>query len=680
MASTQLPQRRAGRLLAVLAALAGTAALTAAPAAADAGSGTATLTFAKQSKATSLSAQGVKVLSVDAKGGSTVKTGTQVVELPLAELTIAGNGAKALTASKLKFSLGKKKALFGDVVFDVAGDSTSVSAKLGKRQLVLFRAAGAATIDASSVKLDQAALRLTGNAARAIKARLGLGVLASGKVGSLGLESKLTAPLAKPATPEPKKVDPPKTDPYPYASECPVPSVEGSGAFGTPPGKVSGIAPAPTFSPGVSQDVLGTSIDWGFRTSFREYVIFAPPAGSLQTLDGAGASAAGAGMAAPTAFFDFPVGGGKYEPGSEPDHSDDKLFADGAGTVLFCKPGHGFNVVLKNPTVTIDGDDSRITADIGVNANGTWYEFQRVDIADLDLSSVEPTIADGGNTLVWEDIPAKLTADGVLATGLSIYNAGEPLDPITVKTSLNRPLLAECNIDASTAAPEPVVAFGLADLPTLTDPVTGSGGTIDWGFRRGTRNTITSFGVPAGGGFQLLGGATEGYPGNMGGGATEAPSGGLEKFFRFPISEYAYDEGASGDPADDILIATSQATVGFCNPAAGQSYGVVLSKPTLIVNGASSRLVANAYSYQAGKGWAGGRVDLVNLNATGVNPVAGSGTLSWGDVPADNSPLKVGVPVTGAISTNALALANLIPAATGTGWDPVSAQIVLPAP
>ncbi|HYJ20436.1 MAG TPA: HtaA domain-containing protein [Solirubrobacterales bacterium] len=460
-------------------------------------------------------------------------------------------------------------------------------------------------------------------------------------------------------------------EPHPFETECPVPVSGGPPAFGEAPGEVSGLAALPTFNSGTSQSVTGSSLEWGFKDSFRSYVGNVPPAGSMQALGVATANPAGPSMAIPGSFFGFPVAAGTYEPGTAPDHSDDKLVTKGSGTALFCKSGHGFDIAIRNPTVVIDGENSRITADVGTNQNGTWYRFQRADIAELDLSGVEPQLSDGGNTLVWEDIPAKMSADGALASG--IYDAGETLDPITVKTAVQRPLLAECTIDAGVGTP-PAVDFTQAALPTLTDPVTGSGGTINWGFRRSLRSSVSSTGS-----FQLLGGASAGYPGNMGGGATPAPTGGLGKFFRFPVSEYAYEAGTA-DPTDDRLIATSEATVSFCNPAAG-NYGLVISKPTLVIDGANSRLVANAYSYRnPSLGWAGGRVDLVALDDGTISAVAETGTVRWGDIPADNNPIENGIAVDGGLLTNALTLANLAQGAGGGGFDPITAQIALPTP
>jgi hypothetical protein len=491
-------------------------------------------------------------------------------------------------------------------------------------------------------------------------------------------------------------------EPYPYETQCAVPAVPGGPGFGDPPGTIDGIAAAPTFNSGTSQPVTGTELDWGFKQSFRSYVLAVPPAGTLQPLDGASASAAGLGMVAADAYFGFPTAAGTYEPGTEPDHSDDKLVVDGTGTVLFCKPGHGFNVVLKNPTVTIDGENSRITADVGANYNGVWYPFQRTDIAELDLSAVAPKFTAGGNTVVWDDIPATLTEDGEIATG-GIYAEGDALDPITVKTSLDRPLLTQCALAAGTVPTPPAVDFTLAPLPTLASPVVRSGenlGTINWGFRRSTRSTTVSGADPAANAFQLLGGATESFPGNMGGSANAYPptaSAGLGKFFRFPVSSYSYEAGTS-DPGDDRLIATSDATVGFCNVKFG-GFALVISKPTLVIDGGESRLIANAYSYAgpfgagAAKGWIGGRVDVVELNTSAVDAVAGSGAVSWGEINGDNDPLENGIPIEFGTSpdvglrTEAFSIASLTEASTkedatkvGGGFDPVAAQIVLPAP
>jgi hypothetical protein len=687
--------RRTGAALIAFAVLALATILLTATAVASPGSGEVVLSLKSDAK-DSLTKQGVKA-TYSAKAGKTgaakrSKGGggqAQVVSLPVHEVDL-GAAATVHADGGLALTLKGGTANLSGVTLQLGAKSTALAAKLGGKRIVFFRAGGKPQIDASSVKLKRAPLALTRAGATALGAELGLDRLAAGRAGTLTVDAALHATAPKPSTPAPAsppaKIDdggikpplPPDPAAYPYATECPVPAVEGSAGFGDVPGQVSDLAPPPAFNPGTSQGVTGGSLEWGFKNSFRSYVGFVPPAGSILGLEGAVAKPAGPSMAIPGSFFDFPVAAGTYEPGTAPDHSDDKLVVDGFGTALFCKSGHGFSVVIKNPSVIIDGADSRIVADVGTNQNGTWYPFQRADIAELDLSAVEPQLSDGGNTLVWEDIPATLSADGTLASGL--YEEGDVLDPVTVKTSLQRPLLAECTIASGVATP-PAVDFTLAALPTLTDPVTGSGGTINWGFRRSLRSS-----VQATGSFQLLGGATAGYPGNMGGGATPAPTGGIGKFFRFPVASYSYEEGEAANPNDDRLIATSNATVGFCNPAAG-NYGLVISKPTLVIDGGSSRLVANAYSYSGGfpapspKGWIGGPVDLVDLDTSAVGAVGTSSTVTWGEVTADETPLNSGIPVDGGLKTEALSLANLTIAGTASGgFDPVAAQIELPAP
>lgn len=665
--------RRRSRALAALTATAIAGAALSASASAAPASGGVVLSL-KSGAQSSLLREGVKASPRSGKGK------VQTVKLPVADLDLAAGTIR--TGAALTLSADGKSAKLADVVLQVGAKSTAISATQGGKRKVFFRAAADPQTIGTAVTV-KGPLALTGSGAKALRTALGLEGIGAGRVGSATVSAAIA--VAAPLLPEAQKpAEAPKVDPYPYGAECPVASVAGApGGAGDAPGTVDGIAAAPTFNAGTSQEVTGTEVDWGFKQSFREYVlnIGGPSAaGSLQPLDGAGAVPTGTGMDDADAFFSFPAGGGTYERGTAANHSDDKLVVEGTGTVLFCKSAHGFDVVLKNPTVTIDGANSRITADLGASFNGTWYPFQRVDVAELDLDGVTPTIADGGTAIAWSEIPATLTEDGSKASGLSgFYTAGEALDPITVKTTLQRPVLPGCTIDAGTAAPT-AVTFTPDVLPTLTTPVVRSGknlGTINWGFRRSPRaTTFTGGGANA---FQLLGGASESFPGAMGGGNSLPPSGGLGKFFRFPISSYQYEAGTS-DPADDRLIATSSATVGFCNLTQG-NFGLIISKPTLVIDGANSRVLANAYSFVGPGGWAGGRVKVVNLNTTGINATSGVGTVRWGEVNPDLEPLVNGIPVAGGLQTEAFSKLGLTIAGTaGGGMDPVAAQIVLPAP
>lgn len=687
MASIRLPQRRAGRLLAALAALAATAALTAGPAAADAGSGLATLSFAKQGKATSLSAQGVKVFSVGPDGGSETRNGAQSVELPIAELTLSGGAAKALASSQLKFSLGKRKALFKSLTFDLVGDQTSVSAKLGKRQLVLFRAEGAVALDASSVSLDKATLRLTGNAARALATRLGLDQAAPGKLGSAHLGAKLTATPASPAQSAPdtlpldKDKAPAKVHLDPYFEQC------GVEATSEVAGSLPAAAPLPVLADAKSV-VDPDAVAWGFKTSFRGY-IFGAAGGSLQTLDGASTNGP------PPVFssFNFPLTEGEYADNDPVDMTDDQAVLAGSGKALFCGTGHEFRVVISNPTVVIDGADSRIVADVDTNLNGVWTPAQRIDLADLNLAGITPFYNHSGAEVSWGAIPATLTEEGAEAIcggGGCGYVEGTALD--TIDVSVKTPYDTGAGDAAAWTAlasyvgtelpfPLPTPSQGGCTLPgsaggtagaartidehvalggtttmwnpdgsrPLAQPNLSSGGTVvtggnfDWGFRRSLRGSVNGTGEfnPALGAtasealYYGFGGQTPVFPrpNPPGAGQMANNAGDPGKYFRWPAASGTYQANAAGN-ADDRLVLQTSGRVAFCQTQSAQQYGTVFSNPAIVIDGANSRItidVATRYRLS----WVRGRVDIatLDLSAPGVtvnqSSAGGTTTVEW---------------------------------------------------
>ncbi len=574
----------------------------------------------------------------------------------------------------------KRKAKITQLSLASRSGKTTVTGKLGKRKLTIFTANRSVkeTVDGATTTYAIAGAKLTlpKPTAKQLNKKLKLKKKAKIKQGATG---KLFVDVAI----EGEEPPPPPPDPdYPYAEQCDVQT-------GTPlstPTEVEAPQQAPSFE--VDQPVTGTSIDWGFKDSFRSYVL---SHGSLPALDGATAVPNGESMAVQGSYWRFSASSGSYEAGNQPDHSDDKLVINGTGTVIFCSPDppYLFAVVMKDPTITIDGEDSRITASIGVNQGGTWYPFQRTDIAQLDLADIEPDVTDNGNSIGWDNIPVSLGQNFIDASGTEdFYDAGDQIDSISVEATIDRPLLTECPIASQIDGPptiDPPVDFTKLALPELDDPIVAEGdslGTINWGFRSGSRGGITSA-MSGGASFVLLGGATASNP---------FPSmSGAGKFFRFPITEYAYDEGTS-DPTDDVLIASSDATIAFCNANPGRgNWATVISKPTLVIDGTSSRVVANSYSFKGegeapavgpAEGWAGGRVDIVALDASSVDAVADDGTVTWGDVVGDEVALENGIPATGAYLTNAFRLAGPSAAIdTGAGaFDPVAAQIDLPTP
>lgn len=186
------------------------------------------------------------------------------------------------------------------------------------------------------------------------------------------------------------------------------------------------VSALPTLSGAVA--AAGNSIDWGFKATFRGYVFGAPPAGSFQALNGASRSP---GMD-PTRGFSYPIADAEYAVNTGV-AEDDQAIVNGTGTGLYCKSGHGFWVSISDPTIVIDGENSRLVATVSQNTYGPsmdqpWQTPQRIDLADLDLSSVTPTYGTG--TVTWTAIPATVSDEAGSIAGS--YTSGTELDPITV--------------------------------------------------------------------------------------------------------------------------------------------------------------------------------------------------------------------------------------------------------
>lgn len=613
MSSEDLKFEWAGRaLIALAAAIALVALLTAGTAQAAPASGEVTLTLKANSD-----------LAIKGKKGGKA----QNAALPVTDLELLA-AATLRTSGKLKLANGKKSATLRALIVQSAGEETAVSAKLGKRRLIVFRAQGKAELGKSSATLSKAPLSLTGKGADALAQRLDLDSLAAGRVGTLGFAATLPAEQAKSKPAEQKK---PAPDGIvdPYASQCPLSVTE----------KVSGTAPGPDSPPSLTNPVSvnGGKIDWGFKGSFRSYVFFS--GGALVPI--APAEVLNPPLPAPqTGSFRFPAGGGSYLVNDPGDSSDDQAIVDGAGEVVLCNAPHGFRIVLSNPTVTIDGEDSRLTVDVDTNFSGVWTPTQRVDLATLDLDGVSPFYNEDAKSVTWSGLPALLTeaGEGVLDLcnpmnpGPCEYEEGDPVDPVTVElktsSSVAWPFGAGCTLGIpATASSWPAAPAALAALPTLTAPESIASGAINWGVRNALRSTVNSNGV-----FNLAGGATSSHPVSP----TKEMSG-PGKYFTWPAVSGSHEAGAPGR-----LVLNGTGSVGLCNTAHG--YGTVLANPTVVIDGAKSRLVMDVAS-RLGSSWTSGRVDLADVATAGVEktvtagPGAGEETITWTfpDLGADNA-------------------------------------------
>ncbi|MDQ2700846.1 MAG: HtaA domain-containing protein, partial [Actinomycetota bacterium] len=385
---------------------------------------------------------------------------------------------------------------------------------------------------------------------------------------------------------------------------------------------VDGNLPPAAALPTLTGEVqaIESPVTWGIKASLRSYL--SAPFGRLFADNGATANPSGAPFPAISGWT-FPAAAGEYTPGSSATFEDDKAIINGSGSAVFCHSGQ-FRVVLSNPTIVLDGTNSRIIADVDLNNKGVWTTTQRIDFATIDVNGLEPEAAEAGSRLTWTDAPVALTESGSVALGLCdaapgapegpcAYDPGVALDPITFSIGTENPV-AMCSVaQPGGFVPQPApTAIPATVTPTLASPVDTTGGELEWGFRRSFRGTITSnghFGL-ANGALQSDAAMNEDLP---------APEDKTEKFFTWPSVTGNYENIAAGD---DRLVLSSNAIVSFCNPTHG--YGAVIANPTVVIDGADSFISADV-SVRQNQEWADGRVDVVKFDLAGVDPTVAVG-------------------------------------------------------
>lgn len=676
-------------------------------------SGNAVMVFGDGKAGQVLRRAGGQVLPVAPATGSRNRA-RQRVSTRVAGLDLNVAGANANLRGALRFRVGRRSLVMRSLKLRVNRNGAAViRGRIGKRNMVVFNARGRSTIrpDLGTSKFNSRRLLLSGSAANSIRRALRLKRMPRGAIGSLSFFGKVT--LTDPCESDPNSPGCAPEDPY--LAEC------GVAATSSVPGNLPGAAPLPILTD-AKATVGPPAIGWGFKSSFRSYIVFGAN-GSLQAVDGASVQAG----VPVSAGFDFPVADGSYAVNDPIDTSDDQAILPGGGAALFCATGHNFRVAVSDPTIVIDGANSRIVADVDTNLSGVWYPAQRVDLATLDLSQVSPFYNRSGSEVTWSDVPVTLTeagGDAICGTGeqsACSYTAGTELDPIDIAVRtpydtsdltalasyvetelpfpLTDPIAGGCTlpdpvdgnrtIDAAQVANPAAApiwkpdATNAAALPTFTGTAL-TGGGLDWGFRSSLRGSINATGVfnPA------LGASASNTPYYGNGGlprVSPAPGAmaGPGKFFTWPAAEGTYDPAGPGT-ADDRLVLESDSRVAFCQTQSAQVYGVVFSNPTIVIDGADSRIrmdVATRYRLS----WVRGTVDIASLDLTDpgvtVNSVdsGGTTTVSW------TFPDATGAPAVGpvSLSTDGEAVVNMLSKGTyvaGLGLDGATVRASFPTP
>lgn len=167
--------------------------------------------------------------------------------------------------------------------------------------------------------------------------------------------------------------------------------------------------------------VSAATMSWGVRESFRKYIETGVAKGTITT--GGGASRSGN-------TFQFPL-----------DSSTISSTASGqitfAGEVHFTGHNGALDMLLRNPTVVIDGTQGELRVDYisrkfeGMDATGTVREGRQETLATIALAQA-PDFSAAHTTISGT---VSLTSSGAEIFG-GFYEAGEALDPLNIELSL----------------------------------------------------------------------------------------------------------------------------------------------------------------------------------------------------------------------------------------------------
>jgi hypothetical protein len=269
-------------------------------------------------------------------------------------------------------------------------------------------------------------------------------------------------------------------------------------------GALGALTPA-TGAHAAGRAVQGGRLDWGVKSSFSAYVT-GPIAQGGYSLTGGAATVGGSG-------FRFHSATGTYD-------GDTGAFrASFSGGVRFLghRTGtgeHQLDLTLSRPTVSVTGSTGTLLVDVTSKAKGTGAvtTSRQVPFASLSLGGID--MRGGGTTVVLNNVPATLTAQGARSFA-GYYTAGTALDPVSLSADVRR---AAATPSRTPAAPAASPSRKSAPGGEVRD------GAVDWGVRRTFREYVT--GDIADGRWTLSSGAQDG-------GA----------LFRFPGGRGTYDGG-----------------------------------------------------------------------------------------------------------------------------------------
>ncbi|WP_263170896.1 HtaA domain-containing protein [Streptomyces sp. SCSIO ZS0520] len=239
------------------------------------------------------------------------------------------------------------------------------------------------------------------------------------------------------------------------------------------------------------------TLDWGFKESFRKYLLSPIAQGRIEVADGAE-------QAPDNGPFTFTGGTGSYDTGT---HAVDTAFRGG---VHFWGHNGTLDITLSDLKLATTGTAGSITADVTTGKEGEKPATdQDVPLAGIDLSEVQPGQGEGG-AMVFQDIPAKLTKEGAAAFQ-GFYQEGTALDPATLTVTPAAAPTGEPTTGPTgepTATPSGTPTAEPSGTPTATPSTSAPApagevfdATLSWGLKQSFRTYILTGGeIKAAGG------------------------------------------------------------------------------------------------------------------------------------------------------------------------------------
>ncbi|CAL9292352.1 hypothetical protein SUDANB148_02026 [Streptomyces sp. SudanB148_2056] len=253
---------------------------------------------------------------------------------------------------------------------------------------------------------------------------------------------------------------------------------------------VGALVPAAT-AHAEARTVQGGRLDWGIKTSFQRYVTGPVAQGGYALTSGA-ATVGGSG-------FRFHSATGTY------DGETGAFRAAFSGGVRFTghrtdSGAYQLDLTLSSPTVAVSGGSGTLYVDVTSKAKdtGAITTARQVPFASLSLSGID--MRGGGTSVVLNNLPATLTAQGATSFA-GYYTAGTALDPVSLSADVRQPR-GEATKSPAAKSQQPEKTRKAVKSTALVD------GAVDWGVRRTFREYVT--GDIARGSWALTSGALDG--------------------------------------------------------------------------------------------------------------------------------------------------------------------------